>query len=53
MMLENIDISSNWKTDYQKLYLWVAPGRAASIVRIPEQSYHPFRFIVTTDSAAL
>jgi len=22
-------------------------------VRIPEQSYHPFRFIVTTDSAAL
>jgi hypothetical protein len=22
-------------------------------LRIPEQSYHPFRFIVTTDSAAL
>jgi len=22
-------------------------------VRIPEQSYHSFRFIVTTDSAAL
>jgi hypothetical protein len=22
-------------------------------MRIPEQSYHPFRFIVTTDSAAL
>jgi adenylate cyclase len=25
----------------------------ALLVRIPEQSYHPFRFIVTTDSAAL
>ena len=25
----------------------------AEFVRIPEQSYHPFRFIVTTDSAAL
>jgi hypothetical protein len=23
------------------------------LLRIPEQSYHPFRFIVTTDSAAL
>jgi hypothetical protein len=25
MMLGNIDISSNWKTNYQKLHLWVAP----------------------------
>jgi hypothetical protein len=36
--------------DHPKDWVW---GDYPEILRIPEQSYHPFRFIVTTDSAAL
>jgi hypothetical protein len=31
----------------------IAIDKDKECMRIPEQSYHPFRFIVTTDSAAL
>jgi TolB-like protein/class 3 adenylate cyclase len=39
--------------EYAKRHTKEGNAEVRKLLRIPEQSYHPFRFIVTTDSAAL